>query len=59
MIWDMLMEQLHNVMVFLKGCDLSEPLGVSITLWQVLVSLFIIGTVLNLITGISDDEDDD
>lgn len=58
MIWDFVIQELHNVLVFLKGCDLSEPLGVPITLWQILVSLFIIGTVLNLITGISDDDDD-
>lgn len=59
MIWDLIMQELHNAIVFLKGCSLSEPLGVSISLWEVLIALFIIGTIINLITGIPNDDDDD
>ena len=59
MVWDLLMEELRNVLVFLKGCNLIAPLGVNISLWEVLIALFIIGTIINLITGIPNDDDDD
>ena len=58
-VWELIIQELHNVYVFLTGCYLDVPLGADISLWEVLVSLFIVGTIINLITGIPVDDDDD
>lgn len=58
MIWDFIIEELSNAYGMLKNISLVKPLGVDVSLWTVLVSLFVCGTIINLLTGSSDDLDD-
>lgn len=58
MVWDFILEEIMNVYGLLKNISLSRPLGVDVSLWTVLLSLFVCGTIINLLTGSSDDLDD-
>jgi len=58
MVWDFIVEEIQNAYGLLKNISLSCPLGVDISLWTVLLSLFICGTIINLLTGSSDDLDE-
>lgn len=39
----------------LDGTDMSGVTGFSISFWHLALSLFVIGTIINLITGSDDD----
>lgn len=58
MVWDFILEEIMNAYGLLKNISLSRPLGVDVSLWTVLLSLFVCGTIINLLTGSSDDLDD-
>jgi len=58
MVWDFILDEILNAYGLLKNISLSRPLGVDVSLWTVLLSLFVCGTIINLLTGSSDDLDD-
>ena len=57
-VWDFIVENISVVLGLFKNISLSCPLGVEISLWTLLLSLFVCGTIINLLTGSSDDLDD-
>lgn len=58
MVWQFILEQLGNLLGLLKNISMQKPLGVDMSLWTLLLSLFVCGTIINIITGSSDDLDD-
>lgn len=58
MVWEFILEQLSNLLGLLKNISMQKPLGVDMSLWTLLLSLFVCGTIINIITGSSDDLDD-
>lgn len=58
MVWDFIIEELGNLVGLLKNISMQKPLGVDMSLWTLLLSLFVCGTIINIITGSSDDLDD-
>lgn len=57
-VWDFIVENISVVLGLFKNISLSRPIGVEISLWTLLLSLFVCGTIINLLTGSSDDLDD-
>lgn len=57
-VWDFIIEELGNLVGLLKNISMQKPLGVDMSLWTLLLSLFVCGTIINIITGSSDDLDD-
>lgn len=58
MVWDFIIEELGNLLGLLKNISMQKPLGVDMSLWTLLLSLFVCGTIINILTGSSDDLDD-
>lgn len=53
-------EWIHTMLLKFKGMDMSIVLGgASISFWQILVSLFVAGTIINMLTGIDGDPSED
>lgn len=57
-VWDFIVENISIVYGLFKNISLSRPLGVDISLWTLFLSLFVCGTIINLLTGSSDDLDE-
>lgn len=50
-----IIQQFRDLWYRLDGINLSSGLGIDITFLHLVVSLFVVGTLVNLITGSDDD----
>lgn len=56
---DLIVDGFFNVVSFLKTPVPLSVLGFSITWWEVTISFFICGTVINILVGSDDELDSD